>query len=105
MTICPTLPASRLPVLITGIAGVAGFNAFHHLQARYPGQVIGVRLVQTSRLRGEGIVGIDGEDRDGLRELFRQYRFRAVLHSMGSCALKSCELDPGMARLVNVESA
>jgi dTDP-4-dehydrorhamnose reductase len=94
-----------LPLLITGIAGVAGYNAFHYLRSRYPGQVIGVRPTQTWRLKGEGVVGLDAEDRDGLRDLFRRHRFRAVLHSTGSCALKSCELDPAMAELVNVESA
>src|SRR5688572_573237 len=93
-----------LPILVTGIAGVAGYSAFHHLRNRYPGQVIGVRPGRPWRLRGEGTVGIDAEDRAGLRELFRRHRFGAVLHSTGSCALKSCELDPGMARLVNVES-
>jgi dTDP-4-dehydrorhamnose reductase len=95
----------RLPLLITGIAGVPGYNAFHYLRARYPGQVIGVRQRQTGRLNGDDIAAIDGEDCDGLSALFAQHRFRSVLHSTGSCALKSCELDPAMARLMNVESA
>ena len=34
---------ARLPLLITGITGVAGYNAFHYLQKRYPAKVIGVR--------------------------------------------------------------
>lgn len=95
---------SRPPLLVTGIAGVAGYNAFHYLRSRYPGQVIGVRPVRTWGLRGDGIVGIDAEDRAGMRVLCQRHRFGAVLHSTGSCALKSCELDPAMARLVNVES-
>ncbi len=101
----PEAFAPRLPLLVTGIAGVAGYNAFHYLQERYPGRVVGVRPRQTWRLRGDGVVGIDGEDRDGLHRLFARHRFRSVLHSTGSCALKSCELDPAMARLVNVDSA
>jgi dTDP-4-dehydrorhamnose reductase len=92
-------------LLITGIAGVAGFNAFHYLQRRYPGQVIGVRNRNTWPLRGEGIFGIDAENRESLLALFRKYRFRSVLHATGSCALKSCEIDPEMARVVNVVSA
>src|SRR5204863_8986562 len=96
---------ARLPLLVTGVAGVAGYNTFHYLRGRYPGRVVGVRPTQTWRLQGEGVVGLDAEDRDGLRALFRRHRFRAVLHSTGSCALKSCELDPALARLVNVESA
>src|SRR5947208_2511920 len=99
-----SLIAARLPLLITGIAGVPGYNAFHYLRQRYLGQVVGVRLTRTSGLRGDGIHGIDGEDRDGLRALFQQHPFRSVLHSTGSCALKSCELDPAMAQLINVES-
>jgi dTDP-4-dehydrorhamnose reductase len=94
-----------LPVLITGITGVAGFNALHYFQRRYPGRVIGIRPRQTFRLVGDGIIPLDIEDRDGLGELFREYRFRAVLNCIGNCALKSCELDQKMARQLNVESA
>src|SRR5262249_42751408 len=42
----------RLPLLITGITGVAGYNALHYFQKRYPGQVIGTRPRQTARLTG-----------------------------------------------------
>jgi dTDP-4-dehydrorhamnose reductase len=95
----------RLPLLITGITGVAGFNVFHHLQRRYPGQVIGIRPRQSWRLVGDGIVAQDAEDADGVARLFRQHGFRAVLNCVGNCALKSCELDPAMAHTVNVVSA
>lgn len=95
----------RLPLLITGIAGVAGFNAFRHLHALYPGQVIGIRPRQTWRLQGPGIIGQDAEDAEGMTRLFEQHRFRSVLNCVGNCALKSCELDPAMARRVNVDSA
>ena len=97
--------APRLPLLITGITGVAGYNALHYFRARYPGQVIGTRPRQTWRLKGEGVVPLDAEDRGGLRDLFAQHRFRAVLNCVGNCALKSCELDPAMARVLNVVSA
>jgi dTDP-4-dehydrorhamnose reductase len=97
--------ASRLPLLVTGITGVAGYNALHHLQRRYPGHVIGIRPRQTWQLNGEGIVILDAEDREGMRELFRMYRFRSVLNCTGNCALKSCECDPAMARQLNVDSA
>src|SRR5262245_12675115 len=95
----------RLPLLITGIAGVAGFNAFHYFRERYPGQVIGIRPRQTWRLTAVGIVAQDAEDADGMTDLFCEHRFRSVLNCVGNCALKSCELDPGMARPVNVVSA
>src|SRR5579871_3152352 len=104
-----TTPAAaithRLPLLITGITGVAGFNALHYFQRRYPGQVIGIRPHRTWRLRGENIVPLDIEDGDGLRALFSRYRFRSVLNCLGNCALKSCELDPAMAQQLNVSSA
>jgi dTDP-4-dehydrorhamnose reductase len=95
----------RLPLLITGIAGVAGYNAWHYFRRRYPGRVVGIRPRRNARFVGDGVVALDAEDRAGLRELFRRHRFAAVLNAVGNCALKSCELDPAMARLVNVASA
>jgi dTDP-4-dehydrorhamnose reductase len=95
----------QLPLLITGITGVAGYSALYYFQRRYPGQVIGTRPRQTLNMRGEGIVALDAEDQSGMAELFQQYRFRTVLNAVGNCALKSCELDPAMARNLNVASA
>ena len=93
------------PLLITGITGVAGYNAFYDLLKRFPGQVIGTRPRQTWQLHGDGIVELDAEDKGGMRELFRRYRFRSVLNAVGNCALKPCELNPAMARKINVASA
>lgn len=95
----------RLPLLITGITGVAGYNAFLYFHRRYPGQVVGIRSRQTFRLQGPGIVALDADDADGMRRLFDEHGFRAALNCVGNCALKSCELDPAMARRVNVDSA
>ena len=92
-----------LPLLITGISGVAGFNALHYYRALYPGQVVGVRQRDNWRLTGDGIAVCNAEDRDGLRRLFDKHRFAAVLDCAGNCALKSCELDPAMAWRINVE--
>ena len=93
------------PLLITGITGVAGWNAFRYFRECYPDQVIGIRPLQTAQLYGHGIVGLASEDSDGMRDLFRKHRFAAVLNCVGNCALKSCELDPVMARRINVVSA
>lgn len=90
------------PLLVTGIAGVAGYNAFRYFRGKFPGQVIGTRREDHWPLRGKGIVGCDVEDRDSLRRLLDHHQFAAVLNCGGSCALKSCELDPAMARRVNV---
>ncbi len=94
----------RLPLLITGISGVAGFNAFDYFRARYPGQVVGIRPVQTFRFVGPGVVAIDTDDAVGMRHLFDRYGFRSVLNAVGNCALKSCELNPAMAERINVAS-
>ncbi len=94
-----------LPLLITGVAGVAGYNALAYFQARYPQQVIGIRQQDNWRLNGPGIVACNAEDHDGLAQLFDQHRFAAVLDCAGNCALKSCELDPAMAWRINVDGA
>jgi len=92
-----------LPLLVTGIAGVAGYNAFLYLREKFPGEVIGIRREDHWPLKGEGIVGCDIEDRDSLRRLLDEFQFAAGLNCGGRCALKACELDPAMARRVNVE--
>jgi dTDP-4-dehydrorhamnose reductase len=94
-----------LPLLITGITGVAGYNALAWFQQRFPGQVFGIRPHQTWQLVGPGILPCKLEDCDHLLSLFEQHSFRAVLNCTGNCALKSCELDPAMARRTNIDSA
>ena len=93
-----------LPLLVTGIAGVAGYNAFHFFRSKFPGQVFGVRREKNWPLSGEGILGCDSDDFDRMRQIVDQIRPAAVLNCEGSCALKSCELDPSMARRINVAS-
>ena len=91
-----------LPLLVTGIAGVAGYNAFEYFRQRYPGQVVGTRRVDNWPLSGEGIEACDIHDPDGLKRLFDRHQFASVLHSEGTCKLKSCEMDPWLAWRVNV---
>ena len=91
-----------LPLLVTGLTGVSGYNAFAYFRDRYPGQVIALRQASKWPLTGEGIVACDAEDPDGLRRLFDQHQFKAVLNCAGNCALKSCELDPSMAWRLNL---
>ena len=81
--------APPLPLLVTGVAGVAGYNAFDHFRAKYPGQVIGVRQRNNWPLRGEGIVACDAEDYDALARLMDRHRPAAVLNCAGNCKLKS----------------
>ena len=92
-----------LPLLITGVAGVAGYNAFAYFTNRYPGQVVGIRQADNWPLRGTNIVACDAEDRGELVRLFDQWRFRSVLDCAGNCALRACELDSRLAWRTNVE--
>ncbi len=99
-----TAPASiPLPLLITGAAGVAGYNALEYFRTRYPGQVVAIRQRDNWRLTGPGVVACNAEDEQGLARLFAEHRFASVLDCAGNCALKSCELDPAMAWRINVE--
>lgn len=95
-------PPIELPLLITGIAGVAGYNAFAYFRKKYGDRVIGLRTVNNWPLSGDGIVGCDIEDETSFRELVEKHEIRSILNCGGSCALKACELDPVMAERVNV---
>jgi dTDP-4-dehydrorhamnose reductase len=88
--------------LITGISGVAGYNALPYFYAKYGKQVLGIRQAENWRLQGPGVVVCNAEDYDTLARLFEHYEFRGVLDTAGNCALKSCELDPAMAWRINV---
>src|SRR3954464_10406258 len=92
-----------LPLLITGVAGVAGYNAFHYFRTRYPGQVIAIRQEDNWPLTGESILACNAEDHPRLRALFDQYQFQSVLNCRVSCALRACELDSRLAWRTNVE--
>ena len=98
----PALPDPPLPLLITGIAGVAGYNAFDYFHRRYPGQVIGTRRADNVLLSGPAIEACDIYNADRMQELFDRYQFAAVLSCEGTCKLKSCELDPWLAWRINV---
>lgn len=91
-----------LPLLVTGVAGVTGLNAFHYFASRFPGKVIGIRAKKTEGLNAAGIVACDAEDAAKVRELFAAYQFRSVLFCGGNCALKACELNPQFAEQTNV---
>ncbi len=91
-----------MPLLVTGLTGVGGFNAFEYFQRLYPGQVFSIRQASNWPLNGPGILPCNAEDYEGLRRIFSEHRFRSVLNCAGNCALKSCELDPDMAYRINL---
>jgi dTDP-4-dehydrorhamnose reductase len=92
-----------LPLLITGVAGVAGYNALDHFRTRFPGKVIAIRQEDNWPLAGEGIIPCNAEDHGRLRALFDEYQFGSVLNCAGNCALRACELDTRLAWRTNVE--
>lgn len=96
----PTIP---LPLLVTGVAGVAGYNALAFFQKKYPDQVVGIRQEDNWRLAGPSIVACNAEDHRALAALFDQHQFRSVLNCAGNCALRACELDSRLAWRTNVE--
>lgn len=98
-----TLP-SFLPLLITGVTGVPGYNAYRYFHSQFPGYVTAIRPVRYWPLKGEGIVPLDIEDSHGLAELIKEKKFNSVLHAAGTCALKSCEKSPELAYQVNVQT-
>ncbi|CAN0484700.1 unnamed protein product, partial [Hapterophycus canaliculatus] len=57
--------ATARPILVTGLAGVTGFNAFHFLRRRFGDLVIGVRRPSLWPLTGPGIVACDVTNRIG----------------------------------------
>jgi dTDP-4-dehydrorhamnose reductase len=91
-------------MLITGVAGVAGYNAFEYFSKKHPGQVIGTRRVDNFRLQGEGIRPLNAYDAEGMKRLFDEFEFASVVNCEGTCRLKSCEYDPANARRINVDS-
>jgi dTDP-4-dehydrorhamnose reductase len=99
----PASSSIPLPLLITGVAGVAGYNALHYFRARYPGRVVAIRQEDNWPLTGEGIVPCNAEDHGRLWALFEEHRFKSVLNCAGNCALRACELDSRLAWRTNVE--
>lgn len=95
--------APPLPLLVTGIAGVAGYAAFGYFRRLYGERVIGIRQRDNWPLAGPGIVACNAEDADSLSRLFAEHKFAAVLNCAGNCALKKCQLDPAMAWRINVD--
>ncbi len=91
------------PILITGIPGIPGFNAFYYFLSKYGANVIGQAPCHTSEISHPQIAFLDAEDKEGLVALFKRHSFRFVIDASGCCALKSCEYNPAMAKLVNTD--
>ena len=95
-------PPFQLPLLITGLAGVPGYNAYLHFQKRLGSGLVAIRPRNNWRLQGDGVLACNIEDQQAMDALWERYQFGSVLSFGGSCRLKACELDPAMADRVNV---
>ena len=99
----PPLGDPPLPLLITGITGVAGYNALAYFQSRFPGRVFGVLPPDVVGFTAPDVFYLPVEDFRALEKLFERYRFASVLDCAGNCALKACQLEPKIAWTLNVE--
>jgi dTDP-4-dehydrorhamnose reductase len=99
----PFYDALPLPLLITGVPGVPGYNALAYFRSKCPGRVFGIHQEDSSYQFGAEVLACSAENRDRLARLFDRYQFAAVLNCAGNCALKPCELNPQLARRINVE--
>lgn len=94
---------NSLPLLITGVTGVAGYNAFPFFRQRFGEHVVGLRPLQTWQMNHPGVVAVDNSNVESLHRLFEKHKFAAVINCGGSCALKGCQADPAMAHRINVQ--
>lgn len=97
------LPTPPLPLLITGVTGVAGYGALAYFESRFPGQVYGCVQETDVDFPAPNLIYSDLKDYAALERLLDQYSFRAILDCAGNCALKACQLDPKIAWELNVE--
>lgn len=100
---------NQLPLLLIGLPGVPGFNAFFYLRTLFPGQVVGIvppnapELMSYNNPSQSTLVALDPEFPDHVEKLFQQFQFKTVIDASGWCALKPCELDPALGRRLNVD--
>jgi dTDP-4-dehydrorhamnose reductase len=101
----------RLPLLVAGIQGVPGYNAFLYFSRLFPGQVHGLVPLHSElpaaplgeSLASSGLIRIDQENQTQVAQLFSTYPYRSVIDASGWCALKAAELDPALARRMNID--
>ncbi len=102
---------ARLPILVVGLPGVPGYNAFFYLRRLFPGQVIGIVPPNAPQLFEKvpplyfspSLISADPEKIDQLTQVFDQFQVRTVVDASGWCALKPCELDPALGRRLNID--
>ncbi len=102
----PALPPLEppLPLLITGVAGVAGYNALAYFaRSVIRGGWWAFGKPTTGRCAGRTSWRATPRTARRLESLFDEWQFRSVLDCAGNCALRACELDSRLAWRTNVE--
>ncbi len=104
----PAIPECSVAgsILVAGLTGVPGYNAFYFLRKLFPGQVVGIALPETLvqfKDIDSGLVGVDSENPEELDRLWTEFPIRTIVEASGWCALKPCELDPALGRRLNVD--
>lgn len=99
------LPDPPLPLLVTGVTGVAGYGALAYLQSRFPGQVYGAVQETDVDFPAPDLIYLELRDYATIERVFDAYKFQGVLDCLGNCALKACQLNPQIPWELNVDVA
>ena len=89
------------PILVLGLNGVPGYALFRYFRTLYPGKVIGIRPVKRPCVFGADVRAVDADGFDALARLYEEFQFKTVIDAGGNCALKNCECNPAISRLLN----
>lgn len=100
-----TLPDPPLPMLVTGVTGVAGYGALAYLQTRFPGQVYAAVQETDVDFPAPNLISVELRDYSAIEQVCDEYKFQSILDCAGNCALKACQLSPKIAWDLNVEVA
>ena len=65
----------RLPILVTGLAGVPGYALFRYFQKLFPGQVYGIRPRKNDCVIGDTVYAFDAEETLSFESIFEKHRF------------------------------
>ncbi|MBQ9372495.1 MAG: sugar nucleotide-binding protein [Thermoguttaceae bacterium] len=92
-----------LPLVITGVTGVAGYGALAYFQSRFPEEVYGVVQETDVDFPAPNLIYTNLRDYEVMARLFDGVGARAILDCAGNCALKACQVDPRIAWELNVD--
>ena len=100
-----SIPAPPTPLVVTGATGVAGYGALAYFQSRFPGRAYATVQESDADFPAPDLIYTNLRDYDEVARLFDERGIRSILDCAGNCALKACQLDPRIARELNVDMA